>query len=453
MSRLLRLALIAGLSSCTAATRPCPCPEPAVPPSLPPSVTTLAPRRVAPAGPSRHDLATESARVTVAAVGDVLPHVSVKMSADLANAKNDKGESTNHEGWDALFADVAPDLSAADLAVANLETPVSPSGDKGTVEYHFNATAPLLDALKSAGIRLVSFANNHVFDQGKKGFAESLDALDKAGIPFYGAGRTQQEAVKGLRIEKNGVKIAFLGASQFFNGKEGLVTDPKQPQANKTDDPAAMAEAVKASRKEADFVIVSAHWGAEYQVRPRESEVKLAHELFEAGADVILGTHPHVLQPLEIYEAQDGRTCLVVYSLGNFISNQSFQYQHGVSPERIGETRDGAILRFSIARRDYGSGGVRAELADVSYLPRWTVNDRVVKGDKEEITIRTLEIEHALKAARQELDAAVAALPKAPSAGDQARIVRLKKQLALYERRREIIEARLGASYAVEHLQ
>ena len=163
-----------------------------------------------------------------------------------------------------------------------------------------------------------------------------------------------------------------------------------------------------------------------------------------------------MLQPLEVYQTADGRTCLVAYSLGNFISNQSRQYHHGVSPEKVGDTRDAAVLRFAVAKRDYGPGGVRAELADLSYLPLWTVNDRTSRGEgkqkKQTIVIRTVALARALAAARGELDAFVAKLPEKPSKEQQAEVVRLKKRASLYERRREIVEARLGADYAVEHL-
>ncbi|MGC4114443.1 MAG: CapA family protein [Myxococcales bacterium] len=454
------LALAAG---CTAAPRPCPEPEtaravpsPSAPGLLPPVPTKLAPKPVAPAGPVRSDRPKELGRVTVAAVGDVLPHVSVKVSAAAANAKDEKGASTNNDGYDALYADVAKDLQAADFAIANLETPVSPSGDAGNIEYHFNALPVMLASLKASGFKLVSFANNHVMDQGRKGFDETLAELDKAGLPYYGAGRTQQEAAKGLRLEKNGVKVAFLAAADFINQSHHLSADPKVSHVNKMDEPAAMVEAVKAAREDSDFVIVSLHWGVEYMPKPRESEVKVAHELFEAGADVILGTHPHILQPLEVYEAQDGRSCLVIYSLGNFISNQSYHYKFGISPDKVGDTRDGAILKFAIVKRDYGNGGVRAELADVSYLPVWTINERVAKGEgkekKEAVTIRTVAMERGLAAARAALDAFVAGLPEKPSKEQKAEIVKLKKKVELYEKRRGIVEARLGEGFAAEHL-
>ncbi|HEY3448970.1 MAG TPA: CapA family protein [Myxococcales bacterium] len=451
--------LSAAAVACTAAPRPCP--EPEVPPLAQPQqpspapVARLAPKPVAPAGPVRDDRPKELGRVTVAAVGDVLPHVSVKLSAAAANAKDGQGTSTNNDGYDALYADVAGDLAAADFSVANLETPVSPSGDPGNVEYHFNAPPVLLASLKASGFKLVSFANNHVMDQARRGFDETLAELDKAGLPYYGAGKNQQESAKGLRLEKNGVKVAFLGATDFVNQSQHLSADPKLSHVNKLDEAVAMAEAVKAAREDSDFVIVSLHWGVEYQPKPRESEVKLAHELFEAGADVILGTHPHILQPLEVYEAADGRTCLVIYSLGNFVSNQSYHYKFGISPDKVGDTRDSAVLKFAIAKRDYGNGGVRAEIADVSYLPIWTINERATQGEgkekKETVYIRTVAMERGLGAARAELDAFVAKLPEKPSKEQQAGIVKLKKKVELYEKRRGIVEARLGEGFAAEH--
>ncbi len=383
----------------------------------------------------------EIARVTFGAVGDVLPHVSVKLSAAARDRRDASGASVNHEGFDSLFADVAQELGATDLTFANLETPVSPSGDPGAIEFHFNAPKALLSSLKAAGIGLVSFANNHVFDQGAKGFAESLDELDAAGLAYSGAGRTRAIALRGLRLEKKGIRIAVLGASQFFN-KPADEAGPLTPHANKTDDPEATVEAVKAARTDADFVVVAMHWGAEYRSRPRPSEIELAHQLFEAGADVVIGTHPHVLQPLERYRASDGRSCLVAYSLGNFVSNQSRQYVPGRSEDKVGDPRDGALLRFAIVKRDRGVEPARAELADVSFLPLWTDNTRIKEGGRETPQIEVVSIPRALERARGALAKQVASGGKAGAEAGEFR-----KRIALLERRRALIEARLGREF------
>lgn len=394
-----------------------------------------------PPGDGVLDLPREVARVTFGAVGDVLPHVSVKASAAAKNRRAPGGASVNHDGFDSLFTDVAKDLSATDLTFANLETPISPSGDPGAIEFHFNAPPALLASLKAAGIGLVSFANNHVFDQGPKGFAESMDELDAAGLAYAGAGRTREVARRGLRLQKNGIRIAVLGAAQFFNNPVDE-EDPRAPHANKADDPEATLEAVRRARAEADFVVLAVHWGAEYRSAPRPAEVELAHQLFEAGADVVLGTHPHVLQPLERYRAADGRSCLVAYSLGNFVSNQSRLYVHGKSAEKVGEPRDGALLRFAIVKRDRGESPSRAELADVSFVPLWTDNTRIKKGGREIPEIEVVSIPRALERARGALEKLAASGAKAGAEAGE-----IRKRIALLERRRALIEARLGREF------
>lgn len=404
----------------------------------PPEATAPPP---APGGAPR-----ELARVSFGAVGDVLPHVSVKTSAALKNRRDASGRSQNHQGFDTLFAGVAHELAATDLTFANLETPVSPSGDAGAVEFHFNAPPALLEALKAAGVDLVAATNNHTFDQGAKGLSETLDQLDKAGLAYAGAGRTRAEAARGLRLAANGIRIAVLAASQFFNNPVETA-GPGAPHANKADDPQATFEAVKRARAEADFVIVAVHWGAEYKVAPRPSEIALAHQLLDAGADVILGTHPHVLQPLERYRASDGRPCLVAYSLGNFVSNQSRGYVHGKSDESEGNTRDGALLRFSIVKRERGAEGARAQLEDVSFVPLWTDNARVKLGGREVPEIEVVSIPGALEKARAALEALGPKRPGPKASADEAD---LQRRIALLGRRREIIESRLGREFLAE---
>ncbi len=404
---------------------------------------------VAPQLPPRDERPRELARLRMAATGDVLPHVAVKQSAQLHDAKDAQGASTNNSGYDALFAPVAPELAGLDYAIANLETPVSPSGDGGTKEFHFNAPPPLLPALLRAGINLATFANNHVYDQGRQGLSETLDELTKASLLQAGAGRNRAESRKGLRLEKSGIKLALLASTQFFNTKDGDGIAAESPQSASIDDGQELEAAVKAARQEADFVIVALHWGEEYQSAPRPVEVELAHRLFEGGADLILGTHPHVLQPIELYQASDGRLCAVVYSLGNFVSNQNRHYAFGVSPEKVGDTRDGALLRWSVVLRDYGQGGRRAELAELSYLPLWTENDFLTRKPGALADIAVVSIPRELAAAYARLDELAARSPL--SKEDKLSIVGLRKRIALLERRREIIEARLGTDFAAPH--
>ena len=198
-----------------------------------------------------------------------------------------------------------------------------------------------------------------------------------------------------------------------------------------------------AAARQADAVVVSVHWGIEYEQQPREAEVALAHRLAEAGALVVLGHHPHVLQPVELYPRADGRTALIAYSLGNFVSNQSRHYLHGVTPEKVGATRDGVILRAELARRDYGRGVVRVELAGADWLPLWTENDTddaERRLRKSRPAIQVVSIDRALAGVQREL----AELPDPVPPAAQERYVKLRQREELYRARRAAIAAVAG---------
>jgi poly-gamma-glutamate synthesis protein (capsule biosynthesis protein) len=172
--------------------------------------------------------------------------------------------------------------------------------------------------------------------------------------------------------------------------------------------------------------------------------VELAHRLADAGALVVLGHHPHVLQPVELYARQDGRTAVIAYSLGNFISNQSRLFVPGVTPAAVAATRDGVLLRVALARRDYGRGVTRVEVAGADFLPLWTENDtsqiRARKEPGRRPAIRVVAVDRALAEVRAELDQLPDPLPP-----DQvARFVELRKREELYLSRRAAVAMLLG---------
>jgi poly-gamma-glutamate synthesis protein (capsule biosynthesis protein) len=203
-------------------------------------------------------------------------------------------------------------------------------------------------------------------------------------------------------------------------------------------------EAVRAAAAQADAVVVSLHWGVEYETQPRTDDVELAHALADAGALVVLGHHPHVLQPVELYRRADGRTAVIAYSLGNFVSNQSRRYVHGVTPEKVAQTRDGLLLRVALARRDYGRGVVRVEVDGADALPLWTENDTAdldAKADPgRRPAIRVVAVDRALAEVRAELARAPDPVP--PEA--QARFVALRRREALLASRRAAVGAIVG---------
>jgi hypothetical protein len=386
-------------------------------------------------------------RATLGAVGDVLMHGAVKESA--AAHRGVAGAGDDGYGW--LYAQVADLLSAPDLTFANLETPIAPQADKGSRSFVFNAPPAAAQALKRAGVRLVSVANNHLFDQGREGFLETLRQLDALGLPYAGAGEAPGEAGP-RRFEVGGLSFAFLAWSRFFNAPgNDCPKGAAAPclRAALLDREAAVAE-VRRAAASADVVVVSLHWGEEYAAQPHAEDVELAHRLADAGAQVVLGHHPHVLQPVELYRRADGRTAIVAYSLGNFISNQSRHFVPGVTPGKVAASRDGALLRVEIARRDYGRGVVQVEVAGADFLPLWTENDTSeiarAKDPKARPSIRVVSLDRALAQVRAELEAFADPVPEA----ERARYLKLKQREELYRSRRAAIAAVLGEDLQAE---
>ncbi len=410
----------------------------------------------------------EVAQVTFAVAGDVIPHEPVRAAAAAA------GEGA--EGWGALFSDVSDVFRAADFGFVNLETPSAPAHSKGSKPFIFDAPLVLLDALKANGIKIVSFANNHVMDQGWAGFAETRDHLREKGLLFAGSGDTAQQSWQPVITEANGIKVGWLGITRWLNGNHNPDKDD-QPHVNFFPypgesggaagmDEAGVLEAVKAARTKCDLLVVSIHWGVEYAPAPRPDDVETAHKILEAGATVIVGHHPHVLQPVETYrthegtDGRDGRNTVIFYSLGNFLSNQSRTYVDGLMPDKAGDPRDALIGLFSAVRKDYGPGGVRVELGHVGILPVWGENNRneLASGKAKTTVIRPVLIDREMPRLQARLDELTkiaeqnkAATPPAPLTADQQKqFIDLTNRLKLLDDRRRLLLIRTGDEYVTD---
>jgi len=419
----------------------------------------------------------ELSRVTFAAAGDVIPHQAVVQSAaaqSLAatpappaaapDAKDSAAAlpatSGNHAGWDVLFAAVADVFRQADFGFVNLETPVAPKHSRGSKPFQFDAPVALLQALKFSGIKIVSFANNHVFDQGHLGFAESLDHLREQDLLFTGAGATAEAAWKPVVVEKNGIKVGWLGMTRWLNGSHNPEKDgdphvaffPYPGEANGAPGltEAQVLDAVKAARAQCDFLLISIHWGVEYATAPRSDDVEMAHKMLEAGAGAVFGHHPHVLQPIETYLTQDQRHTVIFYSLGNFLSNQSRNYVQGLTPEKAGEQRDSLIVRFSVIKKDYGPAGIRVELGDMGILPVWTENNHLLAraGRDKSLLIRPVLMDREIPRLQARFDELDHLGPQLTAAQKQE-LVEVSRQLQLLKRRRELLLARTGDDYLI----
>jgi poly-gamma-glutamate synthesis protein (capsule biosynthesis protein) len=238
--------------------------------------------------------------VHIIAVGDILLDRGV-------------GEYLDESGHDYPYASIKEKIMKGDIAVANLECPLTDSGRAvlKRPELIFKGNRLNAAALKGTGFDLLNLANNHTMDQGREGLMNTIKVLSSSGIRSLGAGMTRSEARKPVFIEKGRTRIGFLGYSDF--PPEGYMYDEGKADVARAD-MKFLSEEVKSARKQCDFLIVSFHWGKEFDYYPSIRQREMAHAAVENGADIIIGHHPHVLQSVEKYKDR-----LIFYSLGNFV--------------------------------------------------------------------------------------------------------------------------------------
>jgi hypothetical protein len=232
-----------------------------------------------------------------------------------------------------MFAGVAPVTRAVDLAICEMETPLAPPGGPFAGYPNFSAPPQVLTALRGAGYDSCTTASNHTLDQGDTGLTRTLDELDAAGLRHTGSARSAAEAARPLIITtSNRVRVAQLAYSFGFNG---LSTPPgKAWEANLTDVPAILAAAHRAKAAGADIVVLSMHWGIEYNHGITSEQADQAHALLASpDIDVILGDHPHAVEPFERIGAK-----WVAYCMGDQISRHA---------EPVNDDREGVMPRFT----------------------------------------------------------------------------------------------------------
>lgn len=264
--------------------------------------------------------------VVVNAVGDIM----------LAGS----GEKTYRKhGYDYPFGATKEILKQGDILLGNLEAPITESGSEFTDKrFRFKTSLETAAALKSAGFTHLSLANNHILDFGAEGLRQTLDILDKSGIIHSGAGADISAARKAGITSVKGLKIASLSYSltypeEFFAGTDRAGTAPGYTQLFTAD--------IEQAKKSADCVIVSFHWGGEGLDKPKPYQMTAAHRAVEAGADIVIGHHPHVLQGVEHYG-----NGVIFYSLGNFTFGSISKSSSSSMIARI--TFDGGIKEVEI---------------------------------------------------------------------------------------------------------
>ncbi len=234
------------------------------------------------------------------------------------------------------LAHFAATLADADFAVGNLESPVATTGQPLESKiYSFRAHPRVLPVLKQH-FSALAVSNNHSGDYGKDAFLETLALLKHHGLPYFGGGRDLAAAHAPLWIEKKGLRIAVLGYNEYK--PRSFEAGPDWAGIAWSEDSQAVADIRAARAAGADLVIPFMHWGWEHELQPGPRQRQLARTMIDAGADMVIGGHPHVTQGAEYYRGK-----LIVYSLGNFVFD-------GFDPPEIPETREGWLLRLSVDR-------------------------------------------------------------------------------------------------------
>ncbi|MEO0326785.1 MAG: CapA family protein [Myxococcota bacterium] len=309
--------------------------------------------------------AAQVPRAEIAGAGDLLLHIKVLKAAA-------------RHGWPRVFEGVRATRAALGpgaLMVANLETPLT----REVVPIR-TGSPPILGAppeaaaaLREAGLDALACANNHAFDQRSEGLARTLRAVTAAGLAPLGAGESAASAWRPHVVTRGGLRVAFLSMTDHLNRAAG----PAPPAVvAESEDHARRDAAIRAARAAADVVVLFVHWSHDFAAGPTRLQRRRARRWVDLGVDLVLGSGPHVLHPVERIESPRGEA-VIAYSLGNLVSNQGQRYRPGVrmSPAahpavRLATTRDGAFLRTVFARR-----GDRLVVEALEALPLWTEND------------------------------------------------------------------------------
>lgn len=244
--------------------------------------------------------------ITLFFVGDIMLNRGVEWTINKYGKKD----------WKFPFLKVAEDLEKADILFGNLESPISDKGRKVGSIYSFRVNPKAIEGLNYAGFDILSVANNHIFDYGRTAMEDTFLRLKQAGIDYVGGGFNEKEAHSPIIKEIKGTKIAFLAYTNL-GSKNWEATGKRSGISWLTEE--RLVEDIKKTKKKSDIVVVSMHFGQEYQTKANSSQKLFARTAIDAGADLVVGHHPHVVQETEEYKGK-----YIAYSLGNFVFDQGF---------------------------------------------------------------------------------------------------------------------------------
>lgn len=253
-----------------------------------------------------------TSKVVIRMVGDSLIHEPVANSG----LKSDGSYNYDH-----LFENIKDDISEADLAIINQETVLGGTALGITGYPRFNSPQEIGDSIVNSGFNVVQHANNHAMDKELYGMEATMEYWDKhPEITVVGVSRSEQERLEPKVVEINGIRIAILSYTTSLNGLPLPSGKPWLVHMLNQDE---VVRDIEKAKEMSDFIVVLPHWGVEYSYEVSAEQTRMAKVMIDSGADLIIGTHPHVLEPIEWINRQDGGKGLVYYSLGNYVSNQS----------------------------------------------------------------------------------------------------------------------------------
>ncbi|MCF8241221.1 MAG: CapA family protein [Melioribacteraceae bacterium] len=316
-----------------------------------------------------------STTATFSFVGDLMCH-----------STQYKYSSVGRDSFDfkPVFREILPYLSNSDFTVGNLET-VFAGKKAGYSGYPvFNTPDEFLEALSYSGFDLMITANNHSIDRGFSGVLRTIEKISDYGMTHLGTYLSQEDRDSIRIFDLNGIKTAILAFSYSNNGMH--MPESKSFMLSMIDESDIIKELQNAKTQNPDIIIVYFHFGDEYKTEPTPYQIDIVKLAQRHGADVIIGSHPHVVQPVELFESVSGNidTGFVAYSLGNFISNQRWRYSDG-----------GAILNFSVTK-NFTKDSVN--ISDLSILPIWIFKGNSDRGREYIIYPSQLSLDASLPA-------------------------------------------------------
>ncbi len=287
-------------------------------------------------------LAEKPQSLTLVMAGDLLLHRYVQKSGLAPDGSYD---------FSHLFAKIKGEVSGADIAIVNQETPLAGEAFGLSGYPLFNAPCEVADAIAAAGFDVVLQATNHALDRGADGlkFCRKYWAESFPSVKIAGTAATKEEASEICVVERNGIRVAVLN---YTYGTNGIPIPKNMPWIVNMLDEEKIRRDTAAAREMADFVVVCPHWGTEYSLTPSDEQRRLCEIFLECGVDLVIGTHPHVIQPMEWFEDNEGKRMLVYYSLGNFV-NSTAEQGIGVSCRMLG-----ALAKVTLTKSADGKTGI-----------------------------------------------------------------------------------------------